>query len=54
VVRVNAAMRNANIPCLMDILTLMTNIHTKTRLEDLRTQATDVERRLQELPYVKG
>jgi hypothetical protein len=41
--REDAAMHNANIPCVLDILTLMANIHETRCLEGLKQRAKDAE-----------
>jgi hypothetical protein len=44
--RESAAMGNANIPSMMDILNLMANVHAKRCVEDLKQQAKDFELRV--------
>ncbi len=51
--RESAAMGNANIPCLMDILNLMANVHAKRCLEHLTTKADDLKQKLRVLEQRK-
>ena len=47
--RESAALSNANIPAMMDVLNLMANVHAKRQLEALKTQAEALRRQLEVL-----
>lgn len=44
-----AAMSNSSVPCILDILNLMANIHNKKCAEALRRKCIELEKRLKEL-----
>jgi hypothetical protein len=44
--RESAALSNANIPAMMDILNLMANVHAKRQLEELKQQADALKQQL--------
>jgi len=41
-----AALSNAGVPCVLDIMNLMANIHNKKRIEELRERIHKIETRL--------
>jgi hypothetical protein len=47
--RESAALSNANIPAMMDVLNLMANVHAKRQLEELKTQAEALRQQLEVL-----
>jgi len=44
----NVAMANSGVPCILDILNLMANVHNKKRVEDLRERCLKMETRLKD------
>ena len=45
----NAAMANAGIPCITDIMNLMANVHNTKCIEDLRQKILKLEMRIEQL-----
>jgi hypothetical protein len=44
----DAAMSNAGVPCILDILNLMANVHAKKCIQELQDRILELEKRIEE------